>query len=102
MAPAACRGKTHEYGFHFAGMFKIEQPAVVKCAILPQDSSDARGIPMSDTEHLLQHPWSQAPAAAKAGYDARNEALRQENARLKDLVVRLSAIIVQNAVHEKK
>lgn len=56
---------------------------------------------MSDTEHLLQHPWSDSPAAIKAGYAARNETLRQENARLKDLIVRLSAIIVQNAAHQR-
>ena len=53
-------------------------------------------------EHLLQHPWNGAPVSDKAAYSARNEVLREENARLKDLVVRLSAIIVQNAIRKEK
>jgi hypothetical protein len=57
---------------------------------------------MSDREHLLQRPWKEAPVSDTAAYSARNETLRQENARLKDLVVRLSAIIVQNAIHKEK
>jgi hypothetical protein len=57
---------------------------------------------MSDREHLLQRPWNEAPVSDMAGYSARNETLRQENSRLKDLVVRLSAIIVQNAIRKEK
>jgi hypothetical protein len=36
-----------------------------------------------------------------ASYAARNETLRQENASLKDLVVKLSAIIVKNVAAQK-
>jgi hypothetical protein len=36
-----------------------------------------------------------------ASYAAHNETLRQENARLKDLVVKLSAIIVKNVADQK-
>ncbi len=57
---------------------------------------------MSDREHLLQRPWKETPVSDTAAYSARNETLRQENAHLKDLVVRLSAIIVQNAMHKEK
>ena len=53
-------------------------------------------------EHLLQRPWNGAPASDQAAYSARNEVLREENARLKDLVVRLSAIIVQNVIRKEK
>lgn len=36
------------------------------------------------------------PSENTTSYAARNDALRQENTRLKELVVKLSAIIVKN------
>lgn len=80
-------------------MCKIELSELLVVS-LSADSSDAKERPMR--EHLLQRPWNGAPASDQAAYSARNEVLREENARLKDLVVRLSAIIVQNVIRKEK
>lgn len=84
----------------FCWVFKVRQPQVVDRVIFTR-LIPREGNLMSDAEYLLQHPWSDTPAAVRTSYAARNEALRQENAQLKELVVRLSAIIVQNAAQQR-
>jgi len=59
-------------------------------------SPDAKGTPMGDAERILQDP--QMPFVLSGD---NTEGMRQENARLKALLVQLSTIIAKNVAAQK-